>query len=56
MQSPVEAVPPHSLMVELIDLLGDFPPERNRRQAEVLGIRLADLESRARTQGAPPET
>lgn len=56
MQSPVEAVPPRSLMVELIDLLGDFPPERNRRQAEVLGIRLADLESRARTQGAPPET
>ena len=56
MRSPVEAVPPRSLMVELIDLLGDFPPERNPRQAEVLGIRLVDLEHRARTQGAPRET
>ncbi|MCJ2071405.1 hypothetical protein MKK75_21840 [Methylobacterium sp. J-030] len=43
-------------MVELIDLLGDFPPGQNRRQAEVLGIRLADLEQRARSQGAAPET
>ena len=56
MQSPGEAVVPRSLMVELIDLLGDFLPERNRRQSEVLGSRLADLEHRARSQGAAPET
>ncbi|MCJ2099667.1 hypothetical protein [Methylobacterium sp. E-046] len=56
MQSPAEMVVPRSLMVELIDLLGDFPPEQNRRQAEVLGIRLADLEHRARSQGALVET
>ncbi|MCJ2018955.1 hypothetical protein MKK84_16145 [Methylobacterium sp. E-065] len=43
-------------MVELIDLLGDFPPGQNQRQAEMLGTRLADLECRARRQGAPPET
>ena len=56
MQSPSEAVVPRSLMVELIDLLGDFPPERNDRQSEALGSRLADLELRARSQGAAPET
>ncbi|MCJ2060673.1 hypothetical protein MKL09_29655 [Methylobacterium sp. J-048] len=56
MQSPTEMVVPRSLMVELIDLLGEFPSERNRRQAEVFGIRLADLERRARTQGAACET
>ena len=56
MQSPVEPALPRSLMVELIDLLGDFPSERNRRQSEVLGSRLADLEHRARSQGAASET
>ena len=56
MQSPTETVLPSSLMVELIGLLGDFPPDQNRRQAEVLGIRLADLEHRARAQGAASET
>lgn len=56
MQSPSEVVVPRSLMVELIDLLGDFPPDQNRRQAEVLGIRLADLEHRARAQGAASKT
>ncbi len=56
MQFPAETVLPPSLMVELIDLLGDFPPDQNRRQAEVLGIRLADLERRARAQEAAPET
>lgn len=56
MQSPSEVVVPRSLMVELIDLLGEFPPERNRRQSEALGSRLADLELRARSQGATPET
>ena len=55
MQSPTETVLPSSLMVELIGLLGDFPPDQNRRQAEVLGIRLADLEHRARAQGAASE-
>lgn len=56
MEASAGTVFPRSLMGELIDLLGDFPPERNRRQAEVLGTRLVDLERRARTQGAPPET
>lgn len=56
MQSPAETVLPPSHMVELIDLLGDFPPDQSRRQAEVLGIRLADLEHRARAQGAASET
>ncbi|MCJ2132700.1 hypothetical protein MKK69_01225 [Methylobacterium sp. J-026] len=56
MQSPAETVLPSLLMVELIGLLGDFPPDQNRRRAEVLGIRLADLEHRARSQEATPET
>ena len=56
MQSPAKTILPPSLMSELIDLLGDFPPERNRRQSEVLGVRLGDLEHRARCQEAAPET
>ena len=56
MQSPAETVLPPLLMVDLIDLLGDFPPDRSRRQSEVLGARLGDLEHRARLQGAAPET
>jgi hypothetical protein len=56
MQSPAKTILPPSLMSELINLLSDFPPERNRRQSELLGIRLADLEHRARSQEAAPET
>ena len=56
MQFPGEAVVFRSLMVELIDLLGDVPPERNDRQSQALGSRLADLELRARSQGEAPET
>ena len=56
MQSPARTILPPSLMVELIGLLGDFPPERNQRQSEVLGVRLADLEHQARSQEAAPET
>jgi hypothetical protein len=43
-------------MEELIGLLGDFPPDRSRSQAKLLALRLADLESRARSQGAATET
>lgn len=56
MQFPGEAMVLRSLMVEFIDLLGDFPPERNRRKIKALQSRLADLELRARSQGAAPET
>jgi hypothetical protein len=42
-------------MEELIDLLGNFPPDRGRSEAEVISVRLADLERRARSQGAATE-
>ena len=56
MQSHAKTILPPSLMSELIDLLGDFPPDQNRRRAAALGIRLAELEHRARWEGAAPET
>ena len=56
MQSPARTILPPSLMSELIDLLSDFPPKRNRRQSELLGVRLGNLEHRARLQEAAPET
>ena len=56
MQSIAETNIPRSHMAELIDLLDDFPLARNPRRAAVLGLRLWELERRARWQGAAPET
>ncbi len=56
MQSPGEGVVPRSLMVELIELLGDFPPERNRPQSELLGAVWRIWNSEHARKGAAPET
>lgn len=55
MQSPAAETQPRPLMEELIELLGDFPPDRNKRRAETLASRLKHLEVRARSQEAATE-
>lgn len=56
MRSPAAKTEPLSFMEELIDLLTNFPPDRNRRRAEVIALRFEHLEARARSQGAAVET
>jgi hypothetical protein len=43
-------------MGELIELLGEFPADRNEGRSESLMERLASLEARARAYSAPAET